>query len=366
MSVYIGLRDLASFYASLNICGGTFENLDSRLTTVKDDIFLLTFAGQDYAVSKERAEQFIAEVISKSTGSHPGSFPMKPALSGSGTVAVVEIPDGDEKKHYDFDADLLSQMLTALKDECGSPLDKRGLINYCYPNPSLPEDFDLKTIYHQIYCAPEYTPQAVVRTMFPDTETSRLWTFGDEHFVVIREGLYENKYKVPDSLIPDIKDKVRELCKDPAEAYVEPGKWESYIQFGKTKERIFTDPGKTLELLNYIASNSEFISTSQIDTSKYYPYNSPPANAFGMMGIMGMMSMAQQQAANTNSNHMEETAAASAPGTWNCKACGKQGNMAQFCPECGAKKPDGWKCPMCGASNTGKFCMECGSVGPDF
>ena len=47
MSVYIGLRDLASFYASLNICGGTFENLDSRLTTVKDDIYLLTFAGQD-------------------------------------------------------------------------------------------------------------------------------------------------------------------------------------------------------------------------------------------------------------------------------------------------------------------------------
>ena len=105
MSVYIGLRDLASFYASLNMCGGTFENLDTRLTTVKDDIYLLTFAGQDYAVSKERAEQFIAEVISKSTGSHPGSFPMKPALSGSGTVAVVEIPDGDEKKHYDFDAD---------------------------------------------------------------------------------------------------------------------------------------------------------------------------------------------------------------------------------------------------------------------
>ena len=53
MSVYIGLRDLASFYASLNMCGGTFENLDTRLTTVKDDIYLLTFAGQDYAVSKE-------------------------------------------------------------------------------------------------------------------------------------------------------------------------------------------------------------------------------------------------------------------------------------------------------------------------
>ena len=366
MSVYIAYRDLVNYQFQMTLCGGPPINPDFRLATVQNGVYLLTCGNKDYAVTKERGEQFKEEVLSKATGSHAGHFPMIPELNGKTTAAVIEITEDSNTTWYDLDDELMVKMLTDLKDELGEPLDRRGLINHCYPNPELPDDFELQTIYHQIYCAPEYTPQAVVRTMFPDTETSRLWTFGDEHFVVIREGLYENKYKVPDSLIPDIKDKVRELCKDPAEAYVEPGKWESYIQFGKTKERIFTDPGKTLELLNYIASNSEFISTSQIDTSKYYPYNSPPANAFGMMGIMGMMSMAQQQAANTNSNHMEETAAASAPGTWNCKACGKQGNTAQFCPECGAKKPDGWKCPMCGASNTGKFCMECGSVGPDF
>ena len=337
MSVYIGLRDLASFYASLNMCGGTFENLDSRLTTVKDDIYLLTFAGQDYAVSKERAEQFIAEVISKSTGSHPGSFPMKPALSGSGTVAVVEIPDGDEKKHYDFDADLLSQMLTALKDECGSPLDKRGLINYCYPNPSLPEDFDLKTIYHQIYCGPDNTPTSVVRTVFPDTETSHFWILDDKAHVVIREGNNENKYNVPDDLIPEIKDKVRELCKEPAEAYVDPGNWESYITFGKTKERIFTDPDRTLELLKYIASKSVFDSTEQIDKNKYYSFNPNPNLGFGMMGFMNGFPM--NQTASPAPQAAPQPAAVSDPDSWDCIMCGGKGNRGKFCTECGSPRP---------------------------
>ncbi len=155
--------------------------------------------------------------------------------------------------------------------------------------------------------------------------TSRFWTFGNDYYVVIREGNNENKYRVPDSLIPDIKEKVKELCKDPAEAYVEPGKWESYIEFGETKERICTDPDKTLELLNYIASKSEFISTSQIDTNKYYPFDSPPANIFGMMG--GMNNAMFQQPAE--------------------------------------EKHESWPCPVCGAVNTGKFCKDCGSPGPD-
>lgn len=344
MSVYIAYRDLVNYNFQMTLCGGPPTNPDFRLATVQSGVYLLTCGGKDYAVTKERGEQFKNEVLSKTTGSHAGHFPMMvPEHNGKTTAAVIEITEDSNTTWYDLDDELMLKMLTDLKDELGEPLDRRGLINHCYPNPELPEDFELQTIYHQIYCAPEYTPQAVVRTMFPDTETSRLWTFGDEYFVVIREGLNENKYKVPDSLIPDIKDRVRELCKDPAEAYVEPGKWESYIQFGKTKERIFTDPGKTLELINYIASNSEFISTSQIDTSKYYPYNSPPANAFGMMGIMNNMMAQQQAAANAYAN------AAAAQAT-----------------EKPAEKTDGWKCPMCGATNTGKFCTECGSVGPDF
>ena len=366
MSVYIAYRDLVNYRFQMSLCGGTPVNPDFRLATVKSGAYLLTCSNKDYAVTQERAEQFKNEVLSKATGSHDGHFPMVEELNGKTTAAVIEINEDNKTTWYDFDDGLILKMLTELKDELGEPLDRRGLINHCYPNPALPDDFELQTIYHQIYCGPDNIPQAVVRTMFPDTVTSRFWTFGDEHFVVIREGNSENKYRVPDSLIPGIKEKVRELCKDPAEAYVEPGNWESYIQFGKTKERIFTNPDKTLELLNNIASGSEFDSTSQIDTNKYYPFNAQPANAFGTMGIMGMMSMAQQQAASTNANQTKEKPASPAPGTWNCKACGKQGNTAQFCPECGAKKPEGWKCPMCGATNTGKFCMECGSVGPDF
>ena len=339
MSVYIAYRDLVKYRFQMTLCGGPPINPDFRLATVRNDIYLLTCGRDDYAVTKERGEQFKTEVLSKTTGSHDGLFPMDAEHNGKKTAAVIEINEDGRTTWYDFDDELMLKMLTELKEELGEPLDRRGLINHCYPNPALPEDFELKTIYHQIYCGPDNTPQAAIRIMFPDTVTSRLWTFGDEHFVVIREGNNENKYKVPDTLIPDIKEKVRELCREPAEAYVEPGKWESYIQFGETKEQIFTDPDKTLELLNYIASGSEFISTSQIDTNKYYPFNSPPANAFGMMGMMNM-SMAQQQAANTNAGQAAE-------------------NQTSV-------KPDGWKCPMCGAFNTGKFCMECGSVGPDY
>ena len=60
-------------------------------------------------------------------------------------------------------------------------------------------------------------------------------------------------------------------------------------------------------------------------------------------------------------------AAAPAAGGWKC-ACGAtvSGN---FCPNCGAKKPEpqpeagAWRC-KCGATATGKFCPECGSPKP--
>ena len=58
---------------------------------------------------------------------------------------------------------------------------------------------------------------------------------------------------IPSGLIPEIKSKVRELCREPAEAYVENGDWEGYIRFNKNEEMIFTDPDKTLALLKEIA-----------------------------------------------------------------------------------------------------------------
>lgn len=361
MDIYIGYRDLAYYNSRMNVCGGTPENPDHRLYTVKDDIYLLIFCGQNYAVTKERAERFAEEVMSKSTGSHPGHFPlMITEVNGKNTAAVIEIKDDKGTICYDFDDELLLKMLTELKDECGNPLDKRGLINYCYPNPALPDDFELKTICHQIYCAPDNTPASVVRTYFPDTETSHFWILNDKAHVIIREGTNENEYSVPDDLIPEIKEKVKELCREPAEAYVDPGNWEGYIQFGKTKERIFTDPDKTLELLKYIASGSVFESTKEIDTKKFYPYHAGPGFGLGMMGFMNAMPL--NQAPNTNANPpAQQTSGPSVPGSWDCAACGKKGNLAKFCPECGSEKPEGWKCPSCGAVNSGRFCSDCGS-----
>lgn len=365
MWIYIGYRNLAYYNARMNVCGGTPENPDQRLYTVKDDIYLLRFCGQDYAVTKERAERFTGEVISKSTGNRPGHFPlMITELNGKNTAAVIEIEDDQGRRCYDFDDELLLKMLTELKDECGEPLDKKGLINYCNPNPVLPDDFELKNIHHQIYCGPDNTPAAVIRTYFPDKKTSHFWILNDKAHVVIREGINENEYSVPDDLIPEIKERVKELCKDPAEAYVDPGNWESYVQFGKKKERIFTDPDKTLELLKFIASRSVFDSTKEIDTKKFYPYHANPGPAFGMLGFMNAMPL--NQAANTDANPpAQQNTGSPVSGAWDCSACGNKGNTAQFCPECGAKKPEGWKCPMCGALvNSGKFCMECGSPKP--
>ena len=61
------------------------------------------------------------------------------------------------------------------------------------------------------------------------------------------------------------------------------------------------------------------------------------------------------------------TSAASANG-WTCN-CGQSGITGNFCPECGAKKPEtetqpnSWTC-SCGAVNKGKFCSECGAKKP--
>lgn len=50
------------------------------------------------------------------------------------------------------------------------------------------------------------------------------------------------------------------------------------------------------------------------------------------------------------------------PSAWDC-TCGQTGITSNFCPNCGAKKPDNqtWSCPQCG--NTGiqsQFCPNCG------
>lgn len=72
------------------------------------------------------------------------------------------------------------------------------------------------------------------------------------------------------------------------------------------------------------------------------------------------MGVQQQQA-------QQQTAQAPAANGWTC-ACGATAT-GNFCPQCGAKKPEpkpaanGWTC-TCGNVATGKFCPECGSPKP--
>ena len=83
-------------------------------------------------------------------------------------------------------------------------------------------------------------------------------------------------------------------------------------------------------------------------------------NAGANGNIQNLYTMGQQQAAN-------QPAPTAPVNGWTC-VCGKV-NSGNFCPECGAKKPepvvaDSWTC-VCGKVNTGKFCPECGAKKPE-
>ena len=84
-------------------------------------------------------------------------------------------------------------------------------------------------------------------------------------------------------------------------------------------------------------------------------------NAAGGMNAQGFYGMQQQQ---QQAQAAAAPAAAPAANSWKC-ACGAVAT-GNFCPECGAKKPEpvqGWKC-ACGAVNQGKFCSDCGAKKP--
>ena len=95
--------------------------------------------------------------------------------------------------------------------------------------------------------------------------------------------------------------------------------------------------------------------------------------AGAMTGFMGLgMAMNAGGGAGAAQNlfamgQQQQQQAAPAPGGWTC-ACGASVN-GNFCPNCGAKKPEpqpaagAWKC-SCGATASGKFCPECGAPKP--
>ncbi len=298
--VYIGYRNLPFYLAEQAQTGGVPNNSDLRLTVSKSGAYLLTFGGLDYAVSVERAEEFTADVISKCTGKNRGFFPsdIQVLSDGKQFAAVVEVREDRDYYYYDMDGEVLLQMLTALKDECGEPLDKRGMINHCYPNPELPEgDFELNGIWHKIYISDD-TPASVMQSYTPDTRTSNFRIIKGEAHLDIREENVVKKYDVPAELIPEIKSKVRQLCAEPAEAYVENGSWESFVKFGEDGEdRIFTKPDETYGLLREIASKSVLKETEELKSDGAGPINNGKF----------------------------------------CINCGTPRNGNRFCSECGAK-----------------------------
>ena len=104
---------------------------------------------------------------------------------------------------------------------------------------------------------------------------------------------------------------------------------------------------------------------AQADAMKTAAGNSAGA----MTGFMGM-GMAMNQgginAQNLFAMGQQQQQAAPAANGWKC-ACGATA-VGNFCPECGAKKPEpkpagGWKC-TCGATAAGNFCPECGAKKP--
>ena len=71
MPVYIAYRDLKLHHFENSLMGGPPANTDFRLANVRDDIYLLTRDGRNYAVSKERAERFAGEVPPRYLVSEP-------------------------------------------------------------------------------------------------------------------------------------------------------------------------------------------------------------------------------------------------------------------------------------------------------
>ena len=147
------------------------------------------------------------------------------------------------------------------------------------------------------------------------------------------------------------------------------------VSFGVSSIKADEEDEKTLKELQKAAAytNPNLAAAAMVNATSNAMQTAAGNSGGAAIGFMGM-NMAQQ-AGGINAQNLyamgaqqqQQQAAAApaqAPAGWDC-ACGQKGITGNFCPECGAKRPEtsGWTC-SCGTVNQGKFCTACGAQKP--
>lgn len=178
--------------------------------------------------------------------------------------------------------------------------------------------------------------------------------------------------KIPVRSLPSQKDKVKEIMAE--------GNYDEAIQkrgisiTGFNIESVSLDEESQEKINNYELSSNAYIQQGTM-VGAYAQSMKDAANnqngaTNGFVGV-GMANMASggmmggattspwQNATPAQNNSTNNTTSTE---TWECPNCKKQVN-GNFCPDCGAKKPEKAFCPNCGkkVDKDTKFCPDCGT-----
>lgn len=178
--------------------------------------------------------------------------------------------------------------------------------------------------------------------------------------------------KIPVRSLPSQKDKVKEIMAE--------GNYDEAIQkrgisiTGFNIESVSLDEESQEKINNYELSSNAYIQQGTMvgayAQSMKDAANNPNGATNGFVGV-GMANMASggmmggaitspwQNDTPAQKNSTNNTTSTE---TWECSNCKKQVN-GNFCPDCGAKKPEKAFCPNCGkkVDKDTKFCPDCGT-----
>lgn len=176
--------------------------------------------------------------------------------------------------------------------------------------------------------------------------------------------------KIPVRSLPSQKDKVKEIMAE--------GNYDEAIQkrgisiIGFNIESVSLDEESQEKINNYELSSNAYIQQGTMvgayAQSMKDAANNPngATNGFVGVGMANMASGGMMGGATTspwqNATPAQNNAATTTTETWECPNCKKQVN-GNFCPDCGAKKPEKAFCPNCGkkVDKDTKFCPDCGT-----